>query len=195
MTGCLLQTGIWRSRSRAAPAGGRLPLRGRWTGRSPGRMRGTQPSRRTGPDEWGLPGRSLSQPTADCSLYEREPLYRPQSEMFIGARLFSVVGAPHPSGLTPCHLPRRGRRPPAGVWDTGRSGKSEVFSLIRQGFALPPSPWGKASSGGGLGCRGTPRGAAGAAFLWPSHENPTGKEKRLSGGISFYFSANSGVDR
>ena len=106
--------GIWRSRSRAAPAGGRLPPRGRWTGRSPGRMRGTQPSRRTGPDEWALPGRSLSQPTADSSLYAREPLYRPQSEIFIGARMFSVAGHPSSVRALPCHLPRRGRLPPGG---------------------------------------------------------------------------------
>ena len=151
--------GIWWSRSRAAPAGGRLPLRGRWTGRSPGRMRGTWLSQRTGPDEWVLPGRSLSQPGADSSLYAREPLYRPRSEMFIGARLFSVAGhpssvsacaeppspwgkatyrrglgipgalenrrffPPHPSGLAPCHLPRRGRLPPAGAWGDGDSGR------------------------------------------------------------------------
>ena len=38
--------------------------------------------------------RSLSQPTADSSLYAREPLIRP--------------------GLRPVHLPRRGRLPPAG---------------------------------------------------------------------------------
>ena len=41
-----------------------------------------------------MPGRSLSQPTADSSLYAREPLYRPQSELFIEARLFSIVGLP-----------------------------------------------------------------------------------------------------
>ena len=141
--------GIWRSRSRAAPAGGRLPPRGRWTGRSPGRMRGTQPSQRTGPDEWVLPGRSLSQPTADSSLYAREPLYRPQSEIFIGARLFSVVGAPHPSGLRPATFPVGEGCLPVGAWDTGRSGMMRgFFSLIRLGFAEPPSPRGKASSGG-----------------------------------------------
>ena len=118
---------IWRSRSRAAPAGGRLPPRGRWTGRSPGRMRETQPSQRTGPDEWALPGRSFSQPGADSSLYAREPLYRPRSEMFIGARLFSVVGGPSSVRASPCHLPRRGRLPPAGVWGDGDSGRVEGF--------------------------------------------------------------------
>ena len=134
---------------RTAPAGGRLPRRGRWTGRSPGRMRGAQPSRKTGPDEWVLPGRSLSQPTADSSLYAREPLYRPRSELFIGARLFSVAG--HPSSVRAYALPPSpwGKATSGGglgyraLWD------GEVFPLIRQGFALPPSPWGKASSGGG----------------------------------------------
>ena len=159
--------GIWRSRSRATPAGGSLPLRGRWTGHSPGRMRGTQPLRRTGPDEWALPGRSLSQPRADSSLYAREPLCRPRSEMFIGARLFSVVGGPSSVRASPCHLPRRGRLPPAGVWDTGRSGKSEVFSLIRQGLRPATFPVGEGDLRRGVGVTGTPGGAAGAAFLWP----------------------------
>ena len=45
----------------------------------------------------GVPGRSLSQPRADSSLYAREPLHHPQSEPFIGVRLFSVVG--HPSSV------------------------------------------------------------------------------------------------
>ena len=48
----------------------------------------------TKPGSTGTLCRSLSQPAADSSLYAREP--------------------PHPSGLTPCHLPRRGRLPPAG---------------------------------------------------------------------------------
>ena len=85
----------------------------------PRRMRGDPALTKNRVDEWALPGRSLSQPGADSSLYAREPLYRPRSEMFIGARLFSVVGGP---------------------------------SSVRA-YALPPSPWGKATSGGGLGYR------------------------------------------
>ena len=163
------------------------------------KMRGTQLSRRTGPDEWALPGRSLSQPTADSSLYAREPLYRPRPEMFIGARLFSVVGAPHPSGLRPATLsvgegdlpggglgyralrddegvflphPSRLRRAtfPVGEGDLrrgvgipGTPGWWEFFPLIRQGFALPPSPAGKAASRRG-------RASSGGGRLPPAGE-------------------------
>ena len=72
-------------------------------------------------------------------------------------------------GLWPCHLPRGGRRPPVGEHSSGpglnfqgspphparatpgppspsRRGQAP---LIRPGFAGPPSPWGKAASGGG----------------------------------------------
>ena len=106
-------------------------------------MRGTWLSQRTGPDERALPGRSLSQPTADSSLYAREPLYRPQSEIFIGARLFSVAG--HPSSVRAYALPPSpwGKATSGGGWGAGRSGKSEVFSLIRQGLRPATFPVGE----------------------------------------------------
>ena len=89
-----------------SPAGGRLPPRGRWTGRSPGRMRGLPRRRKpplrkgrwhgaavtegsirldvlTKPGSTGTLVRSLSQPAADSSLYAREP----------------------PSSVTPCGVP------------------------------------------------------------------------------------------
>ena len=83
-----------------------------WTGRSPGRMRektlswervagrspdGCGAGRRTGPDTAPLP-----------------PLRRhlPPRE---GKRTPAGGSPPHPSGLTPCHLPRRGRLPPGGI--------------------------------------------------------------------------------
>ena len=55
-----------------------------------------------------------------------------------GALLDWRVFPPHPSGLTPCHLPRGGRRPPAGA--AYRRGRSLTF------------PWGKvAASAAGRG--------------------------------------------
>ena len=103
-----------------SPAGGRLPLRGRWTGRSPGRMRGPSPPREPGQDEWE---RSISQPRADRSLY---------------ARVSSAVGDVHRNSFVFCSwapLIRQGLRPATfpvgegflrrGPGMTGGSGRAE----------------------------------------------------------------------
>ena len=125
------QIRIWRRQSRAAPAGGRLPLRGRWTGRSPGRMRGKTLS-------WErVAGRSPD----GCGAVRTRTRYRPSSgpcgatfpQGKVGGRLLTApAGFPIHlgpvfwegwvplirQGLWPCHLPRRGRRPPGGGFST-----------------------------------------------------------------------------
>ena len=126
----LWQVRIWRSRSRAAPAGGRLPLRGRWTGRSPGRMRGITLSweRVAGrsPDGCGaVPGRT----------WYRLPTFRNRAfgpNRSGDAPFRRLLAAPTARSVHPGPPERLGFSPhPSGP------------------MALPPSPAGKASSGGG----------------------------------------------
>ena len=109
--------------------GGRLPLRLRWTGRSPGRMRGKNLSweRVAGrsPDGCGaVPGRAWYRPPtfrnrAFCFEPLRRRTFRAAGSRPYGTfrssgssgkrRLFSLIR----QGLWPCHLPRRGRLPSA----------------------------------------------------------------------------------
>ena len=119
--------------------------------------------------------RSLSQPGADSSLYAREPAPLPPAgiprPLLLGegaAAAAGVEGTPidedrawfdrwawFPSSVTPaaCHLPRRGRLPPAGVFLTFPWGKVPPQRRMRGGTRLdfvpphtrpgsagPPSP-------------------------------------------------------
>ena len=129
---------------------GRLPLRLRWTGRSPGRMRGKNPLLGEGGSAkrrrvWGGTNSDL------CRLLFRPGGAYRSSGVTVAVRLYPLIR----HGLCPCHLPRGGRRPPAGdktlSWERvarrSRDGCGAVQTWTRcrpsSGPEGPPSPRGR----------------------------------------------------